>query len=315
MESFNDKREREVPPQGFLEVTYQLGEDESLLMTHDQVYFMRDSRLINRIPVHYKGLNFLSDIYRPEDRRSLVVSDEFHEAATQRMAVEGTYPSLTVVNEATGVNKTRTINVAELLRFDEVPVYSGRARTQAGGEVLTFGIETLIKRMAADVGINPIGAMIVNHQDARTIDESGLEGTTFLSRDNVSEDERGNRIRGTEVIEKMQTDVSSSFAASPYCIIDDREGRPEVIVHLASQPLLEAVVKSLVSMVEERGVYLLYRRDVIATEEVGSVFDLVDGDLKMYKRLSGEPNLDMAIYNAYREAQRVFKESVQGPEV
>jgi len=301
---------------GFLEATRQLAEDDGLVLSRNRVQLIHDEKAVYVTPVHYEGLNFLSEVYQPITPGTLVTS-EFQNAASEAMSETGdkpwiTYPLMTVINHSTDVRFTETVNVAKLINEDTLPVYSLPARSTQGGELLTLGVSTLIKRMAWQVGVNPVGAVVIEDGGAHTVEETGLRIWTHLpSLDKEGEVTPGEPTfdpRGLGALSLLQMDIAQMFMSNRHRVTENTNGRVEVVVRVGTQPDLQTVLLSLIDLVESNYLRLYYTNDEIATGEIGSVFKVVDDSFTTMFSLSGERSIDMAAYNAYLAAVEIFNE-------
>ncbi len=298
----------ELPQVGFLDMTRQLAEDDSLILLRNKVRHMRDGQQIDQAAVHYEGLNYLSEIYRPITPGKLV-TDEFRSAA-RVVAAESdttpwaTYPLLTVIHHGTGQYVTQKVDVAKLIAEDKLQVYSMPARSSMKGEMLSLGFDGLIKNLAQVVKVNPVGMVVVEDGGAHTVDETGLYSRTHLP----TQGEHTFDHRGVSALSLMQMNAAQTFIENRHRVTEDAHGRVEVVVRVMPQPDLQTLMLELIDMVEAQHMRLEYRFDGIATGEIGSVFSVVDQNGELVFSLSAERTLDMAVLNAYLAAAVTFPE-------
>ncbi|MGH7218206.1 MAG: hypothetical protein ACREGE_02050 [Candidatus Microsaccharimonas sp.] len=298
----------ELPQVGFLDMTRQLAEDDTLIVSRNKVRHFRGGQQIDQALVHYEALNYLSDIYRPISPGKLV-TEEFR-AAARAMAAESdttpwsTYPLLTVIHHATGKYATQKVDVAKLIADDRLQVYSIPARSTVRGEMLSLGFDGLIKNLAQVVEVNPVGMVVVEDGGAHTVDETGLYSRTHLPAQSEMTFDR----RGPSALSLMQMSAAQTFIENRHRVTENADGRVEVVVRVMPQPDLQTLMLELIDMVESRDMRLEYKLDGIATGEIGSVFSVVNQNGELLLSLSAERTLDMAVLNAYLAAAVTFPE-------
>lgn len=298
----------ELPQVGFLDMTRQLAEEDRLIVSRNKVRHFRGDQQIDQAPVHYEGLNYLSDIYHPVTPGRLV-TEEFRMAARATAAESEatpwtTYPLLTVIHHGTGKYVTQKVDVAKLIADDRLQVYALPARSTVRGEMLSLGFNGLIKNLAQVVGVNPVGMVVVEDGGAHTVDETGLYSRTHLpTQDEIAFDRRGG-----SALSLMQMNTAQTFIENRHRVTEGADGRVEVVVRVMPQPDLQTLMLELIDMVEARYMRLEYKLDGIATGEIGSVFSVVDQHGELIMSLSAERTLDMAVLNAYLAAAVTFPE-------
>jgi hypothetical protein len=299
---------------GFLEVARRLGERDALVLSRNRVQVIRNQGVVQTQPVHYEGLNFLTQVYQPISVGALV-TDEFRSAALKAESEKDAlppemYPLMTVINHTTEQRLTRPVNVAGLLVQGELPVYSVPARHANGGEMLRLGMSTFIKRMAGQVGVNPVGAVVIEDGGVHTIEEMGPSIWTHLPTRRAEQfsDEPLFDPRSMAALALLQMDIATAFAHNRHTVTKNENGRTEVVARVVTQPDLQTLLLSLIDMVEAKGLRLHYRNEGIATGEMGSAFGLADQSFLVVYDLSAEPTVDMAAYNAYLAASEIFND-------
>lgn len=291
---------------GFLDATRLLSEDEAIILSRNSIKLVNDAGVRDSAPVHYEGLNYLSEIYQPIQAGTLV-TDEFKAAAKALQATPDatpwtTYPLITVINHLDNTRFTETVNVARLIANDALPLYSYRARSTRGGEQVITGLDTLIKGMVDKIGINPVGAVIYGDGEAMTIRDSGLNARTHFDRYGPASFDQ----RGEAALSLIQMSVSQAFIESRYRITEASDGRVELVLRIGTQPDLQTTLLELIDLVESHHLHLRYTYDGIATGEMGSVFSVVDDKYDHVLDLTGERSLDMAVHNAYLAATELW---------
>jgi hypothetical protein len=301
------------PVSSFFELVEQLPEGDGLVLSQDRVHLFHKGKIAHEVPVHYEGLNYLSEVYRPLSPDK-VVTDDFEAAVAQTLREQGetpqrTYPFMTIVNHSTNESITETINVAKLVDQDMLPIYS--RTTSEGREALSVGINTLAKIMAQKVGVNPIGAVVIENGRAQAVED--IVPTTWTRPSTrIDEDLAGDTwdtdSHNATALDALQLDTALAFHISRHKVRTGTEdGRAEVVFRMASPPDLQELLFTVIDLVELHGKHLYFERKKLLNNEEGPVFTILDKNFELYSNLSDGRMLDMAIYNAYLAAPDILK--------
>jgi len=306
---------------GFLEVTRRTGVGSLLLLSRDSVEVIGDDGH-KKYPVHYDGLNYLAEQSDSMNRYTRLVTDEFKGAAEQLVAASeheplGT-PVIVVINHQTEVTIEQPLDVAALIAEGVLPVYSTKARSTKGGELITIDIGQYVKQLVSKVGVGPIGAYILEsfdeeddrYSEALSLSEAGLNSTTFLPDKGKVVDGDDDIVidpRSEAALLIMQLNLSRHLAESIFSY-GEEHASVRLALRVASQPDMKQVALALIDLVEKRYLKVQYRRDMIVTGQEGHIFSVVDATTveELYE-LSREFSLDTALHNAYIRAQSLLQ--------
>lgn len=298
----------------FFEATRQLPDGDGFLLSRNRIQLIHKGRVELEKPVHYEGLNYLSDIHRPIDP-DRIVTDEFKVRIIDSVLREQgetpqtTYPLMTVINQATGAHVSETVNVAKLIKEHSLPVYA--RDTIQGDEVLSLGISTLAKIIARRAGVNPVGAVIVENNKVHDVEDVipriWRRSDSFEDHDSIDNGLNFNP-RGAESLSLLQMDIAQDFIESPNRVTQGVDGRVEVAYHMTGQPDMQTLLLGLIDLVESRHMHLFFTHIHLSNGEEESVFKVVGNHLEELFILSSAQTLDIAVYNARLKASNIFNE-------
>ncbi|MGV9002004.1 MAG: hypothetical protein ACOH18_03565 [Candidatus Saccharimonadaceae bacterium] len=311
---------------GLFEAAKDLFDGDGLVLFRNRFQLIHQGEVAHEAPVHYEGLNGLTDTERPIDP-DRIITDRFRRGVLERAlreqgeTPEATYPLMKIINHDTGEPVSVPVNVMELIKEGALPVYA--RSTRENDELVSLGISTLVKIIAQRVGINPVGAVVIEKGKAYDVEDAiprfwiaspfDEDDRVDVDVDLVVDDQLDFDWRGTTALLLLQMEIDA-FIDNQNRIIQEADdqnvgGRIEIVYHLASQPDMQTVVLELIDLIEESHMHLYFAHERGPNGEEQSVFKVVDDNFLEIFNLSCEPTLDIALYNARLVASDVFNET------
>jgi hypothetical protein len=325
------EREPEPPVKSFADIARSLDDGETLWLSRNKVTFVADGLVYDQYPVHYEDLNYLSEIYQPallgndvteqfREASNLYLYEKSLEARVAKRPEAQNYPLLTVVNHRTGQKVTEPVAIAQLIHDRRMLLHSIPRRTRGGGKEIIADMNLLVKQLAAQVGVGPIGTLCIDqngfamhpidtelqtrvHFSPMVMSSAGeLHGVPFYDTAAIEND-----WWGQDALTLIQYEIAQTFAANPFRT-EGKGGsarKNEVTLHVASQTDMQVTMLSLIDTVEAYGGRLCYRRDMLETGIEGSFLTVVNELGQEVELLSAELDLDTSIYNAHLKAKHL----------
>ncbi len=316
MERFGHEYEP-TRPIDFLEASKGLEEGEGLVLSRQRASLVSGEGIVyGDSAIEYKNLNFISDIYRVPTGGELITDgplvDAAHRMSGNHDTMPGaTYPFLIVVNDETDARVAVHVDVATLISQGRLPVYSTKARSRGGGEMLTLDMESLARALAGKVGMGPGGVVVKEKYGygAESMREAVPSVQVHLAREAGAalaldaQTRLSLADRDEKALALLQLKAADMFMDSHNRAKDDLNGAVHVELRLLQQPDLNTTIIDLINWAEVRGGRIMYRYDWLETGVEGPTFWLVDRDNRHIHTLSADNELDLAIHNAYLMAK------------
>lgn len=303
------EKDPSISPIGFQELDQLLDDGEGLILSRNKARYFRGDSATESFPIHYEDIApwwySTEPRYPGED-----VTKEFSDAAKtvmsfKRVMAPMMYPKLTVINDATDQGLVATLDVAAMIADERISVYSSRARSRRGGERITLALGSVIYDLAKEAGVES-QPLILDEYGASAISEIDIDVQRTFPKI-AHEGEPDISPRGDSALGLLQMDVSLQAIKSVLRSSRAKDSRLELTARVGSLPDLHVHLLDMIDTIESHGWHLYYGKGDVYTEEMGSMFLLLDEHYRLLSRLSEDTSLPLAVYNAYLQVMEQFR--------